>query len=259
MTSSARPIPPRTALCLVVVLPVAMCGCSFFLADGGGPLRRQELGDWAGIPEEPLIERGRLDALVRQLRYCGQKPLAGEFSLREGSWPARLGICLPFCAPFTPAFGYQVRGHRRPALWLPPGRRRGEWLFHNPFGEPWRQFVATEGGWGLGLWAGDLVFGWRHANAYALESLARVAATRSQFILGPLLYARCSRVLPVGIDAAPGIHALAHPRMGLDDVRYDLRDGTILLGGLLGWGRVNHCRFVQFLWMPIPLRCVGEE
>lgn len=256
MTTTTRALFRRSVPSLVLLpVLVAFCGCSFFLADGGGPLRREELAEWVGIPREPLLEEGSLDALLRRLRYCGQRPLAGEFSLREGSWLARAGICLPGRAPFTPACGYQVRGRQRPALWLLPGRRRGEWLFHNPTGQPWRQFVATEGGWGLGLWVGDLAVGWRHASARALDSLARVAASRQEFVLAPFGYVRCSRVLPVGVDARPGIHALAHPRMELADVRYDVRDGTILLGGILGWGRVNHRRYVQVFWLPIPLKC----
>ena len=257
MTTSARRAFQRALSYLALSCIPALNGCSFFLADGGGPLKRQELGDWAGIPREPLLQSGRLEALVRGLRFCGQKPLAGEFSFREGAWLSRLGIPLPFQAPFTPAFGYQVRGRRRPILWFLPGKRRGEWLFHNPLGEPWRQFLATESGWGLGFWAGDLIVGWRCGNAHTLDTLARVGAVRWEFFLTPLVYARWSRVLPVGVDARPGIHALAHPRMELDDVSYDLRDGTAILCGLVAWGQVNHCRYFQLFWVPIPLKCPG--
>ena len=46
---------------------------------------------------------------------------------------------------------------------------------------------------------------------------------------------------------------IVDPEVGLDEVKYELKDGTSILMGLFGWGRVNHRRYLQLLWIPIPI------
>ena len=41
--------------------------------------------------------------------------------------------------------------------------------------------------------------------------------------------------------------------MPLSDVRFNVKDGTCTLFGLIGWGRVNRRRYIQLLWIPIPV------
>ena len=67
---------------------------------------------------------------------------------------------------------------------------------------------------------------------------------------------RVRRVTPIGRDGNPGLHAIVDPEVGLDEVKYELKDGTSILMGLFGWGRVNHSRYLQLLWIPIPIGTV---
>ncbi|MHC5034150.1 MAG: hypothetical protein ACYTFZ_03850 [Planctomycetota bacterium] len=50
-----------------------------------------------------------------------------------------------------------------------------------------------------------------------------------------------------------GLRAALDPKTRLSDVRYEVKDGTILLLGTIGWGRVNRKRYIQILWIPIPV------
>jgi hypothetical protein len=55
-----------------------------------------------------------------------------------------------------------------------------------------------------------------------------------------------------------GLFAIADPAVDIDTVKYDYKDGTAVLMGILGWGRVNHRRYFQFLWIPIPVGTVAS-
>jgi hypothetical protein len=101
---------------------------------------------------------------------------------------------------------------------------------------------------------GDWLAAGDTANAYDFSTGERVAAQKTSIALGyGLGYTRFRRVLPVSADGDLGLHALMDRRLGLSDVKYDLKDGTVLLFGALGWGRVNRRRYVQILWIPVPV------
>ena len=121
-------------------------------------------------------------------------------------------------------------------------------------GPDYREFCAAESEWGCGMIFGDWLAAGDTANAYDSSTDERVAAQKTSIVLGyGLGYTRYRRILPVAADGSLGLHALMDKTVGLSDVRYDLKDGTILLFGILGWGRVNRKRYIQFLWIPIPV------
>ncbi len=102
------------------------------------------------------------------------------------------------------------------------------------------------------LLIGDLLFAGDQVNAYDIATQERVAARKTNIALSLIGYTRIRRVMPIGRDGKPGLHAIVDPEVGLDEVKYELKDGTSILMGLFGWGRVNHRRYLQLLWIPIP-------
>jgi hypothetical protein len=70
-------------------------------------------------------------------------------------------------------------------------------------------------------------------------------------------WSRVRKVRPVDRLDWPGLHAVTNPRRPLSEARYDVREGNILLLGLLGWGRVNRTRYLQLLWIPVPIGSAG--
>ena len=235
-------------------------GCSFFALPGGGPLERDELGDWAGIAARPLPEPQHLQARVKRLAFCAHDPLDSEYSWQGGPWGCELlSFGAPREVPFTPAWGLQVMGRFNRWLRLLPGRRHGDWLYRHPSGAGSRQFYASQDEWGAGLILGDLLLRGAVCNACDVATRERVAAQQSAIVLSALGYVRIRRVRPVGVDGEPGLHGLAHPRLDATDVRYEVKDGTALLAGILGWGRVNHRLYIQVLWTPISMGEAGPS
>ena len=59
------------------------------------------------------------------------------------------------------------------------------------------------------------------------------------------------------IPSTPGgiaqLGVVIPPEVGPSDVRYEWKEGFQVLGGLLAWGRVNRKRYIQVLWIPIPV------
>jgi hypothetical protein len=112
--------------------------------------------------------------------------------------------------------------------------------------------------WGCGLFIGDFIFSGERADAYDVSSRERVAAkTMNAFLGWGVGWSRLRQVLPVNARGEPDLGAIKDPNVDLSEVRYDVRDGNVLLLGLIGWGRVNHRRYVQVLWIPIPVGKAG--
>ena len=101
------------------------------------------------------------------------------------------------------------------------------------------------------LLIGDLLFAGDQVNAYDIATQERVAAQKTNIALSLIGYTRIRRVTPIG-RGEPGLHAIVDPEVGLDEIKYELKDGTSILMGLFGWERVNHRRYLQLLWIPIP-------
>ena len=255
MTGAPPGVEPRTpniesraiqcAVCLaLVVLALAQAGCTFFTSRGGGPLARAELGDWAGIPIRPLPERRQAGKIVARLERCLNDPFSGEYVHRDGVWHA-------------PTRGATVRWEGHPWLFVRPGARYADVLCLGPTLKDTRKLLGTADGWGLGLYVGDFVHAWRQLTLADVATQEPVAVRRVEVIGTALGYVRTREVWPAAANGKPSIRAALHPGKPLSDVRYGVRDGTTLAGGLIGWGRVNHTRYVQVLWLPIPLGPAG--
>jgi hypothetical protein len=241
-------------------MALSQVGCTFFACSGGGPLRRDELGDWGGIPEgaRPNAEEVQYLKDKREWRrgtFVTECRLAGD----SRSFAFRIPGSL-YNIPFTPAPGLEVRWRFPDWRRAVPSARHGVlWYGKKPVGDvpspDYRDFCAAEGEWGCGMFVfGDWLAAGDTANAYDFSTGERVAAQKTSIALGyGLGYTRFRRVLPVSADGDLGLHALMDRRLGLSDVKYDLKDGTVLLFGALGWGRVNRRRYVQILWIPVPV------
>jgi hypothetical protein len=241
---------------LMAAASLTQAGCTFFACSGGEPLSRAELGDWAGIRELERPDASTLDYL-REEDYW--PPLSvNRWDVAGDS----LGFSLtvpgdPWSVPFTPLAGYRIRFKLPHLLRLLPSVREGVYLYLPRHGSRAREFYAAKKEHGGGLILGDLLYAGYTANAYDAATHERVAAAKSTIVLGwGLLYTRYRRVLPVDEDGDKGLGIFAGGRASPSRVRYDVKDGTISLLGLIGWGRVNRKRYLQLLWIPIPIGTV---
>ena len=238
---------------LAPVLFVLASGCTMFLCEGGGPLRQDELGEWCGLREANPPSPQELAAQAAEVEKTRNRVFAGKFSIPADLPIFALSFGMVYEIPFTPAPGLIVKGEMN-LLWslFVPGRQDGRWLFFHPRRPEGRRFLATESEWG---W---LLFGTDSANAYDVASGRLVAAQRTDEFGGfGLGWMRVRRILPVGRSDIPGLDGVVSPNLPLENLRYDLRDANILLLGLVGWGRVNHTRYIQLLWVPIPVGQAG--
>ena len=64
------------------------------------------------------------------------------------------------------------------------------------------------------------------------------------------------KAAPVSADGDPILKSVFSADVDPNDVRYQWREGHFLWGGLIGWGRLNRRRYIQILWIPIP---IGES
>lgn len=220
---------------------LALCGCCTFLgSQGGGPVARAELGAWAGVPLRSLPDRPVVEARVRALRRIINDPMSGEFVHSQG-------------VSFAPTDGAMVRRSGHPWTWVLPGRRYTDVLVYDPGVKDSREFLGTVEGWGLGGYVGDYLHAWRQLTLHDVTSGRPVAAKRFEVYATPLAYARSRLVWPAAPTGQPAVLAATHPGVDLADVPCVLRDGTAVLGGLIGWGRVNRVRYIQALWLPVPM------
>ncbi len=241
---------------LLVSLTLCLTGgCAFFAASGGGPLDRAQLGDWAGIKDEGAPQAEALAAIVQTIEGYSMNPFAGEIHLVKDGLGSSLNYGDPREIPFTPTRGLHLKGKSNPWLRLIPSKRHGDWLYYSPESGK-RRFYASESEWGAGMLIGDFLLAGDRANAYDIATRQRVAARKTNIALSLIGYTRIRRITPVGPDEKPGLIALSDPSVDIDTVKYDYKDGTAVLMGIIGWGRVNHRRYFQFLWIPIPVGTV---
>ena len=243
------------------LLMVSTSGCMFFAAKGGGPLKRSELGAWAGIAASPLPDAERLSALVKRLKLTRMNIFTGRYSQVRGPLAADLNFGHPCEYPFTPARGMRVKGRFNQWPRLLPGSRHGDWLYYVESRGNHREFYASETDWDCGFLVLGYLLADDQVDAFDVTTRERVAAQKSNIFLTPLVYMRVRRVLPVDTKGRSGLHALVDPKTNLAEARYNLRDGTALLMGAVAWGRVNRRRYTQILWIPIAVgdAMSGEE
>lgn len=250
--SSRNPRPPfrnRAACLLLAALALSQAGCTMFVfCDGGGPMAYQELGNWAGLAPGTPPEAARLAELVEELKVVRHGGFAGRYSLPGDAAALHLNFLLVNDVPFTPAPGLVVKGRRNPWLRFVPGAHSGHWLYFDPLKKLPHQFYAAERSW-----SALLAWGAR-SEAYDVATRQRVAARRVEEVIGlGLGWTRVREVVPLDAEEEPGMHALAGPKADPATAKWLVRDGNILLLGIVGWGRVNHTRYLQLLWVPIPI------
>jgi len=237
--------------CAAMVLALAQTGCTFFACSGGGPLRRGELGDWAGIAAEPIPSAQDVTTRMAALKGLSSNTFAGRYSMAGDSGALAFGWLGVASVPFTPAPGLMIKGRMNPWLRLLPCTQRGDWLYYDRGDKAARQFYAVERSWSV------LLAGGNRADAWDAASRQRVAAERTDEVIGlGLGWTRTRHVLPVDRVGDAGLNVVRRTRIDLDQARYQLKDGNILLLGIVGWGRVNHHRYLQLLWIPIDLGTV---
>lgn len=241
------------ALVALAALALGQCGCTMFIfCDGEGPLAREELGDWLGLEARPAPEPAELAARVEELKGMQQAGFAGRYSLPGDAASLSFRLFFLFDIPFTPAPGLVVKGRRNPWLAFVPGGQRGDWLYFDPDKPAKKRFYASQDQWdALVVWCD-------RTDAYDVATRERVAAKRTDEMIGlGLGYTRVREVVPLDRDEVGGVHALADQHVDPAKVKYRVRDGTCLLLGIVGWGRVNHTRYLQLLWVPIPIGRAG--
>jgi len=240
----------RLLLCAAAAcLAVSQAGCTMFIfCDGDGPLTKAELGDWLGLEPLPVPQPARIAAIARELKQVKHAGFSGRYSLPGDASVFAFNFLLVANVPFTPAPGLIVKGRHNPWLAFVPGGQHGDWLYFDPDKPSKRQFYATQQGWDCLLYWTD------RADAYDVATGQRVAAQGFDEVIGlGLGWTRVREVAPVDMDGRPGVHPLASPKADPEKIKYEVRDGNIILLGILGWGRVNHKRYLQLLWIPIPI------
>ena len=237
----------------VVIASLAQSGCTFFALSGGGPLSRDELGNWTGIKEKPLSDVAALQTLVNELKSISHNPFAGKYSY-SGNVPGSFlsfGDIREF--PFLPTRGLALKAKQNGWLYLVPCKRHSDFLFYQPAVKSSREIYATKDGWGIGIPLTFDLYGEEQANAYDVSTRVRVASQKVNSLLLYLGWGRIRRVIPVSEEGKSGLYAIADSTIDLSEVRYNIKDGNVILWGLFGWGRVNYKRYIQILWIPIPL------
>ncbi len=244
----------RMCLAGLALAALALNGCTMFIfCDGGGPMARDELGDWLGLAPKPAPEPEKLAKLVEDLRQVKHAGFAGRYSLPGDAASLSLNFFFLFDIPFTPAPGLVVKGRRNPWRAFVPGSHHGDWLYFDPDKRDPKQFYAAQDQWTALLVWGD------RADAYDVATRERVAARATNEIIGlGLGWTRVRDVMPLDREERAGVHALAQPKVDPAKLKYQVRDGNIILLGIVGWGRVNHKRYLQLLWIPIPIGSAGQ-
>jgi len=244
----------KVLACMAIAgLALGQTGCTMFvLCDGGGPMKKEELGDWLGLAPKPAPEAAQLAKLVEDLKQVKHAGFAGRYSLPGDAASLSVKLFYAIELPFTPAPGLVVKGRKTGSV-LVPGGQRGDWLYFDPGKRAAKQFYASEDQWDCLLcWFG-------RADAYDVATRERVAVRTTGEIGGLWLgWTRVREVMPVDDDGRAGVHPLAGPKVDPAKVKYQVREGSFLLFGLVGWGRVNHTRYLQLLWIPIPIGSAGS-
>lgn len=228
-------------------MALALCswGCTRIPGqEGGGPLKWDELGDWAGIAPRPAPDAARLRALVDELTPAAEKRRRREPGRLRDDYVGRF-VC-----------------ERRFNKWrrLLPGNAHGDLLLYVPGHPEARRVYGSENEWGGGFLLGDQILRGQSIDFYDVATRERVAAKRQRFVLGLFgFYVWMTRrsVTPVSRFGVPSVDRLKDPSVAFSDVRYRLKRGQFFLTGLVGWRRVNRRRYIQLLWIPIPVAKAG--
>jgi len=231
---------------LLAALAVTQTGCTMDPCSGGGPLKRDELGDWAGMAAPPAPGVASLQKRARKLATCTNDPSTCERVWEAGSRDVSIEWGRLGSIPLEPAYGMEIRAKFNNPLNLAVlGESEREYLYTKPQSDGGRSVYA------INRESCYVFLGGEQADGYDVATGRRVAAQKQTVALSYLLYTRFRLAKPVDEAGKRGLHAIADPAVDLDEVDYDLRDVTTIACGLFGWGRVNRKRYIQILWIPI--------
>ena len=235
---------------VAVALVITQAGCcTCFSLSGDGPLKKAELDNWTGLRAPSVPEPQDLQKRMRRLRHVVHDASSGQFML-SGADP----LIMPGPSPLVKTSGPVVKTSGDPwyyALAPIPVYHEGICYDHRIEGS--RELYGKRRKWGLGLLILDAIMRWRQSDLWDGTSRQRVASSSHQLILTHLGWVQSRHVMPVDANGEPTIRAVLDPKTGLDDVGYDVKHANLLLGGALGFARVNRRYYAQLLWIPIPL------
>jgi len=221
---------------LLAALVVTQTGCTMYLCSGGGPLQRNELGDWAGIKDTSLPQGSQLRKAIDELKA---QPIG--LTLTDKASPGRT----------------LIRKFRLTTpLWLRlfPSPSGSQELLYDASAERPRELLTVKQGWDLGAVipavAPGTFTGTERSSTFIASTRERVGATAFGALF-LLTWVHHGDVRPVGKNGKTSLHTVAGANVDIDRVPYRVQSGSFLLGGIFGWGRVNRKRYIQILWIPI--------
>jgi len=98
----------------------------FIFCDGGGPMAKEELGDWLGLEALPAPEPEVLAERIADLKQVKHAGFAGRYSLPGDAASLSVKLFYAIEVPFTPAPGLVVKGRKTGSV-LVPGGQHGDW------------------------------------------------------------------------------------------------------------------------------------
>ena len=223
---------------------LASSGCSIMRCSGSGPLQYSQLGDWAGIePPAAPAQADRNEILLALTDVVDSPELGQRTSVGDATDPLMRGLAIKEkfrgIGPFT------------------PGERRSDMLIYAQQAATARTFYGLSDGWGVRFLIGDLLYSKYGRSVYDASTGEKAGAVRTEMILPPVGWIRRRLVRPVNVMGDGGLRIVVDPARPIADTRYEVKDNSILLLGLFGWGRANDKWYIQVLWVPIPVGTVS--
>ena len=97
---------------------------------------------------------------------------------------------------------------------------------------------------------------WSRTDVYDAATGERLASWGRGGYTVLLVFAEEYVVKPAEIKGVSAVRKLMSREIESGALEHEVREGSILALGVVGWGRSNHRRYLQLLWIPIP---IGSE
>ena len=219
-------------------------GCTFYLFSGGGPLTGDEIAGLRGIlePERELLKPADIREWAANLRTGTHDPAKGEYILKSDKDMGAIRL------PFKLGDTFHAKGKHQTV-----GREMDEsgWLYYVPRPSSSREFYAVKRVIPNNLSA--MIAFYSSHSAHDVATGKRVKHMSGFMVLFGLLWFSECALDPVDDAGERGLAVVADGSVDLAEAQYKYRKGHSLLWGVVAWGRVNHNRYLQLLWIPIPL------
>jgi hypothetical protein len=235
-----RPVPAVAAAVLLAGIGLAAAGCSTIsLREGEDPLFTDELPEWArrvetSMPPGDLLEKAAAGIEAKPPKRDSMFTLHTPWN--RGASYLNQSIC---------GLGEYDPGDLLP----PPHRRRGHLLLWD--GIPGHRFLYYKGAGGAAFppFAADA-----EAEVCCFDSGSShpIPIHRGGIFLSPP-YSCIWSTRPAGLPLEDFLRGTVARENDGDPGSYRVEETHILLCGLFCWGRVNRTRYIQVLWIPIPV------